>query len=114
MATKDPFKALLTTCKHQRTVPEPLASETWSFKDFKGRKQTARIEVGWPQLVPNGQNGQWFCPVFIEGWTPHVIPAMGLGSLDSLMNATAIVRSFGEYVGSMQIKRTSKASRQGR
>jgi hypothetical protein len=114
MAAKDPRKALLTRCKQQRAVPEPIASETWSFKDRKGRKHTARIEVGRPQQVPDGKSGEWFCPVFIEGWTPHVIPATGLGSLDSLMNATAMVKSFGEYVASFQIRiGTSKATRRG-
>ena len=115
MAAKDPFKALSARLKQQRMVPEPIASETWTFKDGKGRKRTARIEIGWPQQVPNDKNGDWFCPVFIEGWTTHVIPAVGVGSLDSVMNGTALVRSFREHVASFQIRfGTSKTTRRKR
>jgi hypothetical protein len=79
MAVKDPFKHSTRGSSGNRTVPEPIASDTWTFKAQKGRKRTARIEVGRPQQVPRDKNGDWFCPVFIEGWTTHVVPAMGSG-----------------------------------
>ena len=84
MAANDPFRTFIDSFKRQRSVTEPIASDTWGFKDPKGRKRTARIEVGRPQQVPDDKKGDWFCPVFIEGWTPNVFPAMGVGPIDSL------------------------------
>jgi hypothetical protein len=68
------------------------------FKDSKGRKHKAKVEVGRPQQVANARNGDWFCPVFIEGWTEHVVPVMGVGPVDSLMNAMTLVQSFHRHV----------------
>jgi hypothetical protein len=93
----------IATFKRQLSVASPIASDTWTFRDANGRKRQARIEVGQPQPVPDDQNQDWFCPVFIEGWTPHVIPAMGVGPVDSLMNAATLLRSFHESIGNMQI-----------
>ena len=107
MAVRDPFKAFTAGFKGQRLVNEPIASETWTFKRPKGRRQTARIQVGRPQQVPDDKNGDWFCPVFIEGWTAHVIPAIGVSPVDSLMNAMTLVRSFREHIAELQISRAA-------
>jgi hypothetical protein len=53
--------------------------------------------------VSDDQNHDWFCPVFIEAYTPHVIPAMGVGPIDALMNAATLLRSFHESIANMQI-----------
>lgn len=96
-------------------MPNPIASETWTFKDHKGRKRTARIEIGAPQQITGKSNEDWYCPVFVEGWISHVTPIMGVGPLDSLLNATVLVRSFREYVGGLQISIVSpKGNRVGR
>jgi hypothetical protein len=44
------------------------------------------------------------------GWTSF--PAMGIGPLDSLMNAVTLIRGFHDHVGGMHISyATSKGSR---
>lgn len=103
MPARDPTRAFVRRFKTQRSVAEPIASDTLTFKDRTGKKRVARVELGTPQQLPNDRHGDWFCPVFIEGWTPHVIPAMGIGPLDSLMNAVTLVRSFHEHIGSLNI-----------
>jgi hypothetical protein len=112
MAAKDPFKAFLASFKRQQSVTEPIASDVWTFNDAAGKRRTTRIEVGIPRRIPNDKNEDWFCPVFIDGWTPHVVPAMGVGPVDSLMNAITLIRSFHEQIAWLQIShRTSKPRR---
>jgi hypothetical protein len=62
-----------------------------------------RIEVGQPQPIPFDEKKDWFCPVFIEGFTPHVVPAFGVGPIDSLMNAVTILRAFHDHIAIQQI-----------
>jgi hypothetical protein len=103
--------SFITTFKRQISVARPIASDVWTFRDAQGLKRQTRIEVGRPQPVPDDQNHDWFCPVFVEGWTPHVIPAMGVGPIDALMNAATLLRSFHESIANMQITQgKSKAS----
>ncbi len=59
----------------------------------KGRK-TAYIAIGRPRPNPNDPNGDWSCPIFIENYTNGIRNAMGVGSLDSLLNAMALLNSF--------------------
>jgi len=96
----EPF---IRSFKRRRSVSKPIATDTWAFIDAKGRKRLARIEIGRPQPTPGDKNHDWHCPVFVEGWTPHVIPAMGIGPIDSLMNAVTVVRSFHEHIAALQI-----------
>lgn len=96
------IKSFMESFERHRSVTDPIASDTWTVKDGKGRKRTIRVEIGKPEPVPDDPNGDWFCAVFIEGFTRHVIPAMGVGPIDSLMNAVTLVRSFVEQVGLLQ------------
>jgi hypothetical protein len=103
MAARTPLKSFISGFKKQRSVTDAIAAETWTFHDRHGRKHSARIEVGRPRQVPNDEQRSWFCPVFIEGWTQHVIPVMGVGPVDSLMNANTLLRSFLEQLAWSQI-----------
>ena len=102
MAANDPLAAFLASFKRKRAVADVIASETWTFKDAERKMQTARVEIGTPRRVPNDEHADWFCPVFIEGWSSHVLPVMGVGPIDSLMNAITLVRGFREQIGSFQ------------
>ena len=97
--------------KRQRSIADPVAFDRWTFKDAKGKKRMVRIEVGRPQPIPEDQHGDWFTPVFIENWTEHVVPALGVGPLDSLMNAVALVRDFQEQISWLQIVQESTKAR---
>jgi hypothetical protein len=111
MTTRDPLETLRARLKLRRSVSDPVASDTWVITDASGRKRKARIDVGRPQRVPNDKQGDWFCPLFVEGWTPHVIPVMGAGPVDSLMNAITVVRSFLEHIAWLNISPRSKRKR---
>ena len=94
---------LTSTFKGITSVRKAIASDTWTFADRNGKTQRARVEIGKPQPVPDDELGDWHCPVFIEGWTPNVMPVMGIGPVDSLMNAVSLVRSFHEQIASAHI-----------
>jgi hypothetical protein len=111
--TKDSLDAFLASFKRKRTVADVIASETWAFKDAKGKNQRARIEIGRPQQVPKDAHGDWFCPVFIEGWMSHVFPAMGVGAVDSLMNGVAVVQAFQGEISSIVISTERPKVRRG-
>lgn len=108
-ARKDPRKAFTSSFRKRRTVSAPIASEVWTFADAKGRKRMARLAVGRPERIPGDRNADWFCPVHIGGWTPHVVPAIGVGPLDALRNALTLVRAFHEQIGEMHIRRDQGA-----
>ena len=105
------FGRFMASFKRQRSVADPVASDTWAYRDAKGRKHRTRIEIGKPQPIPGDTNGDWYCAVFVEGWTPHVIPAISVGPLDALMNAARLVQSFREHVADMNIRIQTKPSR---
>jgi hypothetical protein len=67
-----------------------IAQDTWEYLDSKGKKTTSKIFIG----KPRGGKKDWYCPVSIEHFTPHIVPACGLGPVDSLMNAMTLVKSF--------------------
>ena len=113
MRHPDPFKALDDSFRGKRSIPNPIASDTLTFRDAKGRKRQARIEIGQPQPVPGDKDQNWFCPLYIQDWT--CFPAIGIGPLDSLMNAVTILRGFHDHVGGMHITyATSKPKRRRR
>src|SRR5258705_12594013 len=80
-------------------ITDVIAADDWSYKTRDGKGVVAHIEVGRPQRAPDDPNGDWYCPVFIEGFTPRIVPAMGVGPVDALMNAITLVRTFGEKFG---------------
>jgi hypothetical protein len=81
-----------------------MAADVWTVRDRKGRRRRVRIEVGQPQPIPIDEIEDWYCPVFIEGFTGHVVPAIGVGPIDSLMNAVIVLRGFHDHVAAQQIQ----------
>jgi hypothetical protein len=47
--------------------------------------------------------GDWYCAVHISGWRRHIIPAFGIGPLDSLANALQVVQFCKEEIGTSHI-----------
>ena len=103
-----PAESLAAQFKHRRSIAQPVASDTWTYTDAAGEKHKTRLQLGKPQRVPRDPRGNWFCPVYIEGWTPHVVPAIGVGPFDSLTNALLLVRSFRDHVADMHIEENPK------
>ena len=111
MRTRLSHRSFSARFKRQRSIADPIASDRWTFKDAKGKKRTVSIEVGRPQPTPEDKHGDWFTPVFIENWTGHVVAVSGVGPLDSLMNAVALLRNFHEQIGWLQISQESSTAR---
>ena len=80
-----------------KTIERPIAEDRWSWKTAQGKNVVSRIVVGIPQPHPQGD---WCCPVFIEHITEHIVPAMGVGPVDALMNAMTLVKTFSDKIHS--------------
>jgi hypothetical protein len=74
-------------------ISDPIAEDVWTTDEDVSH----RIIVGHPHpVVSQDENSDWYCPVMIEGFTSRIVPAMGIGPIDSLMNAMQLVRTFFE------------------
>ena len=80
-------------------IADVIAADDWSYETSSGETVFARIEIGRPQPIPEGENGDWYCPISIEGFTPQITPAYGVGPVDALNNAFTIVRAFASKIG---------------
>jgi hypothetical protein len=79
-----------------KEIENIIAQDMWSYKAADGKTVTCKIIVGSPFLIPEDENHDWVCPVWIEGFTPRIVPAFGVGPVDSLMNAMTLVKQFFE------------------
>ena len=75
-------------------ITDVIAADEWRHGD-----KVSRIEIGRPQPAPDDPNGDWYCPVFVQGFTERIVPAYGVGPVDALMNAIMLVRSFADQIG---------------
>lgn len=91
LASNDPFKAFVDTCERLRAVADPIASGRWTFMDAKGRKHTTRIEVGNRSRFLTTKTGIGSARCSLRAG-PRTFPAMGVGPVDSLANASKLVR----------------------
>ncbi|HEY8751365.1 MAG TPA: hypothetical protein VIM11_25520 [Tepidisphaeraceae bacterium] len=77
------------------SIADPIAVDRWECRRG-GRTFTATIQIGRPVPVESDPNGDWCCPVFVETFTGRIIPVMGVGPIDALLNATLFIRRFAE------------------
>jgi hypothetical protein len=80
-------------------ITDIIAADDWSYETSSGETMFARIEIGRPQPIPESPNGDWFCPISIEGFTAQITPAFGVGPVDALVNALSLVRAFASKIG---------------
>ena len=99
----DVFERLSIRLRRRRTIQHPIASDVWTYTDAAGARRKARISVARPRPIPRDPQGDWYCAVSISGWRRHIIPAFGIGPLDSLANALRVVQFFKEDNGSSHI-----------
>ena len=111
---RTPTESLLASFKNRHSIARAIASDTWTYAGRDGITHVAKVQVGRPQPVPRDKQHDWFCPVYVDGWTPHVVPAIGVGPFDSLMNALRLVRSFREHVADLHITERSRSVRRRR
>jgi len=80
-------------------IADIIAADRWSYRTSSGEAAVSRIEVGRPQRALEDPNGDWYCPVFVEGFTSRIVPAYGVGPVDALLNAMMLVKSFADQMG---------------
>ncbi len=79
------------------TIDDVIADGVWRFPRTLGKlrkgKETAYIAIGRPRPAAEPR-GDWVCPIKIESFTDGVVNAHGVGPLDALLNAIALLRQF--------------------
>jgi hypothetical protein len=79
-------------------VTDVIAEDLWSYTSKDGTQKSSRILIGRPRPWPNSSQGDWICPIEIEGVTSGTRAIAGVGPVDALMNAMAMVKSFAEEI----------------
>lgn len=80
------------------TAQRVIAEDYWSYR--RGRKLTrSRVTVLQPEPIPKDKNGDWRCGVYVEGLMKKPTYAMGVGPVDSLMNASRLLISLWDEIG---------------
>jgi hypothetical protein len=106
------FDRLTARVSRLRAIRRPIASDVWTYTDASGTRRKTRISVARPRPIPQDPKGDWYCAVHVSGWRRHIIPAFGIGPLDSLANALQVVQFFKEEIGTSHIIwKRGKASR---
>jgi len=82
-----------------KRIVDPIADDHWSYDGPDGARVTSHVSVGRPEPWSHDRQGDWICPVSIEHFTDRVVPVAGVGPVDALMNAVALVKNFAEHVG---------------
>lgn len=80
-------------------IADPIAVDQWRYSAPSGRPMTLRSEIGRPQRAPNDRKEDWYCPIFIEHFMRGVVPIIGVGPVDALMNAMTLCRRFADQIG---------------
>ena len=99
----DVFARFAAQVRRRTSINNPIASDVWTYMDASGARRKARMAVAKPRPIPRDPQGDWYCAVHISGWRRHVIPAFGIGPLDSLANALQVVQFFKEEIGTSHI-----------
>lgn len=76
-----------------------VADDYWSYTTGNGVSQTSRIIVGRPTPWAGDSQGDWICPVQIDGFTDGVATLAGVGPVDALLNAMKMVQAIADQVG---------------
>lgn len=106
MPTSEPdqvFARFSAQLRLRRSIQRPIATDVWTYTDASGARRKTRISIAKPRPIPRDPQGDWYCAVHISGWRRHVIPAFGIGPLDSLANALQVVQLFKEEIGTSHI-----------
>ena len=83
---------------HLDRIDEVVATDTWKIAKPTGEEVLTKVTVGKPAPNPTDPNGDWYCPVEIEGRTNGIRCVFGVGPVDALMNAMQFVKQFFDEV----------------
>lgn len=85
--------------KKNPKIGNVIAIDEWYFKQKDGSVSSSRIIVGRPRPErKDKKDSDWICPVYIEGFATKVLKVMGVGQVDSLLNAMTVVKSFFDVI----------------
>lgn len=77
-----------------KSIDDPIAEESFTYRTPKGENVTSRVVIGRPRRVPRGHGDAWYCPLLIEGETVGIMPVLSLGPVGAIVNAGSVVRQF--------------------
>jgi len=80
-------------------IEDPIAEDWWGYTTPDGREQLTRIVIGRPAPIPDDPHGDWYCPLLLPEFFPEVQCIPGVGPVDALANAMALVKGFQDSVG---------------
>lgn len=83
-------------------IEDVIAHDTWTSTGDSGETMTHEIVIGRPFCPPDHPNRDWVCLISIDNFTPRITPIYGVGPVDALMNAMALVRAFFAKINSGQ------------
>ncbi len=79
-------------------IKDVIARDTWISRGKDGKGISHEIIVGRPFQIPSDKNHDWVCPVSIGKFTSRIVPAYGVGPVDALMNAMALLKTFSDKI----------------
>jgi len=85
--------------KKLTTIDDIIAEGVWHCYTHDGKERPTKITIGRPTRDQDDPNTDWYCPIQIEHFTEGIITAMGVGPLDSLINAMNFLNSFFHITG---------------
>jgi hypothetical protein len=80
-------------------IDDPIAEDWWGYTTPDGQERLTRIVIGRPLPIPDDPHGDWCCPLVLPELFPHVECVGGVGPVDALANAMALVKVFQDSVG---------------
>jgi hypothetical protein len=82
-----------------RKIDDILVEGDLGYKKRDGSIGYCHVIVGRPKPTLDGKD--YYCPIQAKGCFKGVKLAFGIGPLDSLMNALAVVRYYDQYLNGM-------------
>ena len=77
-------------------IDDPIAEAKLPFRRRNGSWGHLHTIVGRPRPTLDGKD--YYCPIQMKGCFKGVMPVVGVGPVDSLMNAMAVVRRYDDYL----------------
>jgi hypothetical protein len=98
----------MTSIPYFEVVDDPIAEDTWSYRDRNGESRLAHVTIGRPRPWPGDSHGDWLCPVQIDDYMEGVRAIAGVGPVDALMNAMGVIQAFADEIGRFEPRASAK------
>jgi hypothetical protein len=81
-----------------KRITDRIAEDYWAYRSLDGHHTISRLVVGRPRRWRGDPQGDWICPVMIDGFTHGVATMAGVGPIDALLNAVKVIQAFAEEI----------------